>query len=164
MRLRAARVMPGFLEAASVHLVEISEPLREAQRETLASRCPHSRPCTWHEAVDQVPEGPAIVIANEFLDALPIRQLVFGDDAWHERVVGIDGQEPAFSQGPGGGVGYQPTCRRRSRATSSNCARPRSTCSPDRSRDARPAVALFIDYGPAEPAYGDTLQAVRRHA
>src|SRR5215207_8941284 len=55
---------------------------------------------TWHDSVGDVPEGAAIIVANEFLDALPIRQLVHVDGAWHERVVALDAQAAlAFAQG-----------------------------------------------------------------
>src|SRR5262245_55457594 len=151
--LRAARSLPQFLAAASVHLVERSAPLREAQRRTLASwlrrpktelagqSCPscdrvarmpargkgppaaegggapnwrggeqhgHDVAIEWHEAIGTVPEGPAIVIGNEFLDALPIRQLVCVDGAWHERVVDVDGRGGLrFAVGPVTDIGGQ---------------------------------------------------------
>jgi NADH dehydrogenase [ubiquinone] 1 alpha subcomplex assembly factor 7 len=55
----------------------------------------------WHETLDQVPDGPAMVIANEFLDALPIRQLVFLDGVWRERVIESDAQgDLRFAAGP----------------------------------------------------------------
>jgi SAM-dependent MidA family methyltransferase len=119
----------------------------------------------WHETLDQVPEGPAIVIANEFLDALPIRQLMFLDGVWRERVVEADAQgNLRFAPGPkvdytGQGAGEPP--------------KPGAILELRAGEDALfgqlaqrqvPLVALIIDYGPAEPAYGDTLQAVRRHA
>ncbi len=81
--LRAARAVPPFLKALRVHLIEASAPLRELQRALLPPTI------AWHDAIGEVPDGPAILIANEFLDALPIRQLVFDGGAWHERVVGL---------------------------------------------------------------------------
>src|SRR5215470_1713314 len=110
--LRAARSIPDFLAAASVHLIERSAPLREAQRDTLARPADRRRhrpesavtwagtwagtwavtwAVTWHEAISTVPKGATIVIANEFLDALPIRQLVWEGGKWHERVVDVEG-------------------------------------------------------------------------
>jgi NADH dehydrogenase [ubiquinone] 1 alpha subcomplex assembly factor 7 len=119
---------------------------------------------TWHEALDQVPEGPAIVIANEFLDALPIRQLVFDSGAWHERVVDI-GPNGAlrFATGPpvpdpaDGQPPPSPGAIVELRAAEEDLLGHLA------GRKA-PLAALFIDYGPAETATGDTLQAVRRHA
>src|SRR5262249_27086280 len=86
--LPAPRLSPHFLRAVHVHLVEISEPMRERQRRALFARPPagaelaHAPDASvaeiaWHTSLADVPQGPAIVIANEFLDALPIRQLIF---------------------------------------------------------------------------------------
>jgi SAM-dependent MidA family methyltransferase len=112
-----------------------------------------------------VPDGAAIVIANEFLDALPIRQLVFLDGVWCERVIETDArgalrfatgphidcelESPAGRSKPGAILELRPG---EDEVLAQLAGRP------------SPHVALFIDYGPAEPAYGDTLQAVHRHA
>ena len=187
--LRAARSVPPFLAAATVHLIETSAPLRAIQQRTLGSNPVVSLsnhgdapaavlrqaqdeggmrrpvPIEWHEAIGEVPEGPAIVIANEFLDALPIRQLVFADGAWHERVVDVDASGALqFAVGPRAAGGTEEL------ATS---PRPGAIVELRAGEDellaqlagrGSPLVALFIDYGPALPATGDTLQAVRRHA
>jgi NADH dehydrogenase [ubiquinone] 1 alpha subcomplex assembly factor 7 len=187
--LRAARSVPPFLAAATVHLIEASAPLRATQQQTLGSNPVVSLsnhgdapaavlrqaqdeggmrwpvPIEWHEAIGEVPEGPAIVIANEFLDALPIRQLVFVDGAWHERMVDVDARGALqFAVGPRATGGTEEL------ATS---PRPGAIVELRAGEDellaqlagrGSPLVALFIDYGPALPATGDTLQAVRRHA
>ncbi|MCG8559886.1 MAG: SAM-dependent methyltransferase, partial [Hyphomicrobiales bacterium] len=85
--LRAARLVPAFLDAVELHLVETSPVLRVRQAETLRTVGSDPR---WHATLDAVPAGPAIVIANEFLDALPVRQFVHRADRWHERCVGLD--------------------------------------------------------------------------
>ncbi len=82
--LRAARVRPAFLGAARVHLVETSPRLRAIQEATLRDVA-----VTWHVTLDTLPPGPIIVIANEFFDALPIRQYVRLDLGWSERMVGV---------------------------------------------------------------------------
>ncbi len=82
--LRAARVAPDFLAAAELHLVEISAALRARQGATLADYRP-----AWHTRIEDVPEGPALFIANEFFDALPVRQFVRGAEGWRERRVNI---------------------------------------------------------------------------
>lgn len=156
--LRAARIMPGFLDAASVHLVEVSDRLRQTQRETVGN-VPR---IAWHADVAEVPDGPAIFLANEFLDALPIHQLVCDNDgAWRERVVALDardglkfaaGEPVAFNSVRAAGPGAIAELRPGEDALLATLA--------DR---ASPLVALFIDYGPAGPAMGDTLQAVQRH-
>lgn len=163
--LRAASVMPDFLAAASVHLVEVSPPMRQLQRQALQPAGAARRqapPIGWHETVDEVPPGPAIIVANEFLDALPIRQLVYDGRAWRERVVALapDGR---LSLAAGGTVEFR----------SDAPAAPGAIAEVRPGEDAllaalaaRPAplVALLVDYGPAEAALGDTLQAVRHHA
>ena len=65
--LRATRGVPGFHAALDLHLVEINEPLRALQGQALAAFKP-----TWHARFDDVPEGPLLLVANEFFDALQI--------------------------------------------------------------------------------------------
>jgi len=156
----AAAVSPAFVAQVAVHLIELSPVLRGLQAKRLSAR--HLGAIAWHQSLAEVPAGPAIVIGNEFLDALPIRQLVFGDGVWRERMVGSDGRDGlAFELGDVAEfAGHAPACP-------GDVAEIRSgedaILAALRHR-AAPLVALFIDYGPAEPAYGDTLQAVRRHA
>ena len=83
--MRAAGTVPDFMEAAKLHLVEISPVLRHLQQEKL-------RGCdaTWHLAIDTVPSGPCLYIANEFFDALPIDQYVKTATGWRGRCIGLD--------------------------------------------------------------------------
>src|SRR5438045_2766232 len=67
--LRTAKIKPDFLKAADIHLVEMSPRLREIQRQTLG---PSQAAIHWHGAIEDVPPGPAIFIANEFFDAMPV--------------------------------------------------------------------------------------------
>lgn len=84
--LRAARVVPGFLDALSIHLVETSPVLRERQAGALPGL-----PVHWHDELAGVPEGgPLLLVANEFLDALPVRQFVRRNGRWYERLVAVD--------------------------------------------------------------------------
>ena len=81
--LRAiSEMMPDFRAALRVHLVETSPRLREAQAAKLGDAG-----VTWHEDVGALPEAPMILLANEFLDALPIRQFIRRGAAWYERFV-----------------------------------------------------------------------------
>lgn len=162
--LRAARSLPGFLRALDVRLVEINPLLRERQAETLGES---GVPVTWHDSITDLPAGPAIVVANEFFDALPIRQFERGPEGWRERCVGIGGDSglafvdvpaqgdriPAWAlQLPQGAiVETSPGREALARAIGERLA-----------RDA--GAALVIDYGHARSAAGDTLQAVIRHA
>ncbi len=87
--LRAASLVPSFSEAITVHLVETSPALRAVQAEVLASNKPE-----WHDNDTTLPAGPLVIIANEFFDALPIRQFERRGSFWYERLVGLaeDGQ------------------------------------------------------------------------
>jgi NADH dehydrogenase [ubiquinone] 1 alpha subcomplex assembly factor 7 len=161
--LRAAKVRPAFLAAASVHLVEISAPLHRRQQELLSPRNEAgagSPSVTWHERLEQVPAGAAIVVGNEFLDALPIRQLVHRDGVWRERMVeaapagGLQfasGDEVDYAGGP-----PQPGAIVELRVGEDELLAALAARVP-------PQLALFLDYGPDGPSLGDTLQAVRRH-
>src|SRR6185437_3612305 len=84
--LRASRVVPDFRRALRLHLVETSPVLRATQAAALAEAEP-----TWHDSIATLPAGPLLLVANEFLDALPIRQFVRRDDGWHERRVALGG-------------------------------------------------------------------------
>ncbi len=81
--LRATRGVPGFHAAIDLHLVEINEQLRALQGHALAVHEP-----TWHARFDDVPQGPLLLVANEFFDALPVRQFVKTARGWAERMVG----------------------------------------------------------------------------
>jgi SAM-dependent MidA family methyltransferase len=81
--LRATRAVPGFQDAAQLALIEASPRLREVQAQTLAGHDPE-----WLSSVDDLPDGPVFAIANEFFDALPIRQFQRGPSGWLEVQVG----------------------------------------------------------------------------
>ncbi|WP_332697330.1 class I SAM-dependent methyltransferase [Bosea sp. (in: a-proteobacteria)] len=158
--LRAARIVRGFREALSVHLVETSPVLRARQAETLGAA---GVTPVWHDRVEDALEGPAIVLANEFLDALPLDQFVLTPEGWRERLVGLNGEgqlafglsaEPAGEIAratPPGAVLEQPLAALETVATVA------------RHVAARGGAALFIDYGSMRSGFGDTLQAMRRH-
>ena len=159
--LRAARLLPAFGKAADLHLVETSRPLCAAQARALAGS--PAAP-TWHDAIATVPEGPAIVIANELMDALPIRQFVRSQVGWHERLVGLDPDgRLAF------GLAAEPDRRVHADGALGDvleigdaaCA----LVGQIGTRLARDGgAALIIDYGYSGGGHRDTLQAVRAHA
>lgn len=149
--LRAiGRTMPDFANALSLHLVETSPALRGVQATRVNAM--------WHDRIEDIPDGPMILLANEFLDALPIRQFV-RREAWCERHVHnggfvdepIDIAHPAFTlpDAPLGSV--------------------LERCEPalhiadhlGQRLSAQGGAALFLDYGPAASAFGDSLQALR---
>jgi SAM-dependent MidA family methyltransferase len=168
--LRAARALPGFLDAVSVHLVEVSAPLRRLQGETLLAgaegRALAGR-LARHEAIEEVSAGPAIVVANEFLDALPIRQLVCLRRAWYERVValGPDGRF-RFEAGDevGDAVDFVGTAPPLGDGAIVELREGERELLASLAARMEPLAVLFIDYGPAGEPFGDTLQAVRGHA
>ena len=92
--LRAASLMPEFLQSVEVHFVETSKALRAEQEQLIKAQAKeHGRELPqlfWHDRLADVPPGPSFLLANEFLDALPIRQYQFKHGAWFERLVGLD--------------------------------------------------------------------------
>jgi len=161
--LRATKALPAFREALRVHLVETSPVLRAAQERTLAGGA------TWHETITDVPDGPAIILANEFLDALPVRQLVRRAGAWHERCVGHDAHRGfAFTEGGAAELDAAEGDLLPTNPAEGDVVelRPGAATLLDalaRRSASGPQAALFIDYGHGEAATGDTLQAVSGH-
>ena len=158
--LRTARVKPSFLKAASVHLVEMSPRLREVQQATLAAS---GAAIHWHARIDDIPQAPIIFVANEFFDAMPVRQFQWKDGAWAERVIGLNqANELAFGLSP---VGQRPagiTLPDGAVVEASPTGKAVMTLIGERiARDH--GAALIIDYGSDKPGVGDTLQAVRQH-
>ncbi len=162
---RAARsVAPGFALAAFPVLVEASPQLASAQNARLALLSVRPR---WVNRLEEAWRGPMMLLANEFLDCLPIRQFVRTPLGWHERLVGLDGPDglgfvlapeplrddalipPALFDAPHGIVAE---------------VRPSLEGLVDHLALrllAHPGRALLIDYGPANAESGDTLQAVQ---
>ncbi|MCW5774178.1 MAG: SAM-dependent methyltransferase, partial [Rhodospirillaceae bacterium] len=91
------RIAPDLARGAQLHLVETSATLRAKQKATLAGRSP-----AWHETFARVPPGPLLVLANEFFDALPVRQFLRTATGWRERMVDWDEHEDGlvFRAGP----------------------------------------------------------------
>ena len=94
--LRAAATVPDFYRALRLHLVEVSAHLRAEQEERLAQFGP-----IWVPRFEDLPDGPMLLVANEFLDALPIRQFVRRGPHWSERMVTLDEEDHfVFVAGP----------------------------------------------------------------
>ncbi|HEY5299730.1 MAG TPA: SAM-dependent methyltransferase [Acetobacteraceae bacterium] len=167
---------PAFHAALSVHLIETSPRLRATQAATLTppptpSRkgrgdSPEQSPLplregvrgrgepVWHDAVATLPDQPLILLANEFLDALPIRQFVRRSGAWVERFVRdraiVENAAPAPRREAGDGEVVE-VCEAAAELAGTL----------GRRFAARPGAALVLDYGPTESAPGDSLQAIR---
>jgi NADH dehydrogenase [ubiquinone] 1 alpha subcomplex assembly factor 7 len=159
--LRALKVLPSFLENLAVHLVESSAPLRAAQEAALS---PFPVPIAWHDAIADIPDGAAIIIANEFFDCLPVRQFAFdgAQRQWRERVVAF--ANGAFQLALGSAEETPGDLSSADAEDGAILERRPSASSIIHALAARaPLAALIIDYGYARPSFGDTLQSVRKH-
>jgi NADH dehydrogenase [ubiquinone] 1 alpha subcomplex assembly factor 7 len=161
--LRATRAVPGFHRAARTVLVEASPRLRAVQARTLAEA---ARDPVWLDRVEDLPPLPLFLVANEFLDALPIRQFVLSTAGWRERLIGLSEDRLAFglsdplaevpdipafhSAQPGDLVEHGAAAQGAVTAAMAPLL-------------AYGGLALFIDYGGWRSS-GDTLQALRGHA
>ncbi|MDI9348557.1 MAG: SAM-dependent methyltransferase [Candidatus Symbiobacter sp.] len=163
--LRACgKVAPSFLAAASIHFIETSPALRDQQKRAMGDH-----PALWYEKFSQIPKGPLIVIGNEFMDALPVHQLVRTGSGWCERQIARspDGDlfftvankpsplstqlHPLVAEAALGSV---------AEISPKACAVTGAIANRLRIEG---GAALLIDYGYAESAAGDTLQAVKHH-
>ncbi len=156
--LRATANVPGFHAAAAVHLVETSPHLRAMQSATVPN-------AIHHDTVDTLPDAPLFLIANEFFDALPIRQFVREGQGWAERVVGIEGDALAYGLTP---PAPRPALAHRIEDTQDGdvvelCpALPGITAALGGRIAAFGGAALIIDYGDWR-SQGETLQALAGH-
>jgi len=164
--LRAVQVVPAFRSAIVVHMVEVSPSLRDRQQQALSTV---DVPAMWHETFEEVPEGPAIIVANEFFDALPINQAIKQFNGWYERVIEIDADDnlkfgiandviPLFDQlvpaavrdAPIGAI-YEWRTDNLALGIGQRVVK-------------QGGAALIVDYGHVESSAGETLQAVGAHA
>lgn len=189
--LRAARMDPTFRSSLSLHLVEISDALRRRQAEALAREIADGLAVTWHATLADLPDpadqpGPLFLIANEYVDALPIRQFQYFCGAWRERLVDLQTPPPApasaddrrgrpafrFVLGP---PNAPPSLMIPQAVRSDRLLEPGSIAEvrpgvPALAAEVgarlskRGGVALFIDYGNGRSAPADTFQALRHHA
>ncbi|WP_295048800.1 SAM-dependent methyltransferase [uncultured Paracoccus sp.] len=151
--LRAIRLAPGMADAAQVVLIEASPHLRQVQRDRLGS-------IRHLDSVDEIKDNPLFLIANEFFDALPIRQYQRMADGWAERMIGLSGDGLQFGLGPtvdlarpgkpGDVVEECPAAVAITETIARRIA-------------AHGGAAILVDYG-GWNGYGDTFQALRNHA
>jgi len=163
--LRVLRQHPDIYAAVHIHLVETSPKLRAAQKQSLREFMP---PVMWHDDIKHIPTAPFILLANEFFDALPIRQFVYTMAGWQERGVRLQNEKLTWASReipeseppplprhlptpvPGNMI---ETCPAMTTVLQTLAAR----------MEQHPASALIIDYGYAVQNYGDTFQAVSQH-
>jgi NADH dehydrogenase [ubiquinone] 1 alpha subcomplex assembly factor 7 len=164
--LRVWCSVPKLRDSLSVLLVETSPVLRDVQRQTLHDS---SAPIQWCETLDQAPQGPLIVIANEFFDALPVRQRVREGGVWRERCVRIaDDGSFAFCAGAPVEGEVLPSPVGAADAPEGAIVETRPAAGSlvallAARAGTAPVAAVIADYGHAKTSFGDTLQAVRRH-
>lgn len=147
---------PDMLAAVNVHMLEMSPVLKIRQAETLAAY----NNVTWHEDLSTVPaDAPLLLIGNEFLDALPIRQFIMTEDGWRERAVGaglqfveIETPDAPLFRGAKPGEIYELVP-----------ARAKFMQEIFKRLQAQGGFSLWLDYGYTKPSAGDTLQALRGH-
>ena len=158
--LRATEPVEGFHQAVSVHFIEASGQLRTVQKDKVPS-------AHWHDDLSSVPDGPSLIIANEFFDALPIHQFEKLDDKWLERRVHFSDEAfsivlteasakfaltmPNLHSSPNGSI--LEVCPAALSVTAAIAER----------LFAGGGAALIIDYGYRKSAAGDTLQALKAH-
>lgn len=161
--LRAAKIRPAFIAAARITLIESSPVLRARQAEALADF-----DIAWALSLGGVAnDGPLFLVANEFFDALPIRQFIRMGGGWHERMIGADGDKLVFLAAPDpvpGSVISAPLREAPEGAVFEISPAAQAIAQDIGHRIARHGgVALIADYGHAASALGDTLQALKAH-
>ena len=173
--LRAAKSAPDFSASLEVQLVEISPILQDIQRATLKNH-----DVTWHQSINTLPSLPSIIIANEFFDALPIRQFIKQPTGWHERLIGFDSNnELIFGLAQNNTQNFELRCpsplegesvpegRERGIKNGSIFEISQTSCDViitlSTHLKSNSGAALFIDYGHIKSGFGDTLQALKAH-
>lgn len=156
--LRATRTIPGFHDALEVHFVETSPVLKDVQSKAVPG-------ATWHASVGTLPARPLFLVANEFLDALPIRQFTRAGNGWRERMIGV--ADDALNFGLSAAAPRGQLAHRLDDTSDGDvveyCPALPGIVSAISERIAKSGgVALIIDYGDWQ-SLGDTLQAVAGH-
>lgn len=160
--LRAARLVPAFRDALRVELIESNSTLEAVQQATLAGE---QVPITWGASLT-AGSGPVIVVANEFLDTLPVAQWVWRDGRWRTRRIGL-GENGALTF-----VDDEPHVCARLTAHVDTPSEGDIYESREKAFEeladrlallGEPLAGLLIDYGHTQPGFGDTLQAVSGH-
>jgi NADH dehydrogenase [ubiquinone] 1 alpha subcomplex assembly factor 7 len=158
--LRAAQVSRDFNAALDVHLVEISPALEARQRQALVHAGSRVH---WHQTIDTIPDGPCIIFANEFFDALPVRHYIKTARGWCERLVGVDEQDRLVL-----GSGDVPEPDIKVDAPYGTLLEIAAAAQVLMNRLAvriakQGGALLMFDYGHTRTAFGESLQALKGH-
>ena len=159
--LRATKGVPGFHQAMSVHMVEASPRLRAIQAQKIA---PYQ--ATWAERIEDLPQAPLFLLANEFFDALPFRQFTRQGAGWCETMVALDGDRLSLARSQP--IPLADLAPRLSDTKDGDVVEICPAAAPiTQSIASRIAehggAALVVDYG-GWHSLGDTVQAMRNHA
>ncbi len=158
--LRGMKSVKGLMSAVRVTLVETSPTLRDAQRQLLE---PSGIPIQWQSDVASLPELPTLFIANEFFDALPVRQYQRSQGQWHERLIGLNEQNKLII-----GLAQEPeraiTLDAIEGSLLERCLIGEAIMDELATHIAHVGgVGIAIDYGHTQSGLGETLQAMRGH-
>lgn len=162
--MRTIKAWPDFSNAVTLHLVETSPKLRDAQARALNTYRP-----AWYDRIEDIPNALSFIVANEFLDALPIHQFEKTADGWMERYVDFDSVTGRFvftlksmpegvltpQDFVGAEIGSIFEISPASLAVMDSIGHRLRSCG---------GAALIIDYGHDHTGLGETLQALEKHA
>ncbi|MGJ8527090.1 class I SAM-dependent methyltransferase [Maritalea sp.] len=163
--LRVLQQVPGILDAMNISLVETNPVLIDKQFETLKGR-----KVTWHSEIDELgaQEGPLIIIANEFFDALPIKQFQRSNGKWHERLIGLKDNKRVWglSPTPLPDEAFPEALRSANdnQIWETSFLAQQVTSQIAALLKDRQGALLAIDYGYGTSQTGETLQALKAHA
>jgi SAM-dependent MidA family methyltransferase len=158
------QLRPAHFEMLEVALVETSPRLRDLQTKAVSG---FKKP-EFHESITTLPnQNPLLVVGNEFLDALPMRQFVKSGRLWRERMVTVDGNKLVFVPGASTLAQDELPDDASTQVDGSvfEIAPARAAVIEELAQRAKTqnGAALLIDYGHFHSGFGDTLQAMSDH-
>ena len=162
--LRATKLMANFRSTINLHLLETSPVLKKRQQGLLKTSSP-----AWHKNMRTVPPGPTILIANEFLDSLPVQQVMKTTNGWVERLIGLKNDKLVFVEGKpikteqliSWNIPINAKVGAIFEISHSNIEFAEQVCT---RLDYNSGYALIIDYGYWESNGMETFQGVRKHS
>ena len=158
--LRATRTVAGFHSALQLHLVEASPTLQAQQAKTLGAFKP-----IWHTTLDSIPHSPLFLVANEFFDALPVRQFVRDGNQWRERCITVIEDTLAYGltdATPHAALAYRLADTKQGDLVETRAPAQAIAQEIGHRITQNGGMALIIDYGKWR-SLGDTLQSLKSH-
>jgi NADH dehydrogenase [ubiquinone] 1 alpha subcomplex assembly factor 7 len=160
--LRVTSKFPEFIDQTKLYSLESNDKLFKEQKKNIKLKL------TRIEDIDEIPDIPSIIIANEFFDALPIRQFISDDYRWYERLVDINKQEEFFlttkiiSNYDALKIKL-PLKGRNSNIYEYSSYQKNIFLALCKKIKKNNGIMLIIDYAKIKDGYGDTLQAMSKH-